>query len=57
MPKMPHTRQHHDHAALVGGCNHFFIAHAAAGLDNAGGTGIDHHIQTIKGVGYKFNVE
>ena len=33
MPEMPHAGQHHGHAALVGGGNHFVIADAAAGLD------------------------
>ena len=32
---------------LVGGAHHFVVAHAAAGLDDAGGARINHHVQAI----------
>jgi hypothetical protein len=31
MPEVPHPREHHRHAALVGRINHFLVAHAAPG--------------------------
>lgn len=47
MPEMPHAGINHRHAALVGRINHFLIPDAAARLDDAGGTGVHHHIQPV----------
>ena len=44
---MAHATEHHGHATLVGSRNHFVIAHRAAGLDDASGTCVDHHVQTV----------
>ena len=33
---MTHAAEHHGHAALVGGINHFLVAHGAARLGHAG---------------------
>ena len=46
-PSLGTTLEHHGHTALVGGVNHLLVTHGAAGLDDAGRTVIDHHIQTI----------
>ena len=45
--EVAHPGKHHRHATLVGSSNHLIVAHRAARLDDAGGTGIDHHVQTI----------
>ena len=45
--EMPHAAEHHGHAALVGGGDHLGVAHRAAGLDDAGGAVVDHHVQPI----------
>ena len=47
MPKVPHTREHHRHAAFIGGVNHFLVAHRAAGLNHAGGALVHHHVQAV----------
>ena len=39
--------KHHRDAALVGGGDHLVVAHRAAGLDHAGGAGVDHHVEAV----------
>ena len=39
MPEVPHPREHHREAGLVGGGDHVFVADGAAGLDDGGGAG------------------
>ena len=34
MPEMPHPREHHGKPHVIGGVDHFLIAHGAAGLDH-----------------------
>ena len=47
VPEVTHASQHHHNAALVRGGDHLIIAHAAARLDDAGRTRINHNIQAI----------
>jgi hypothetical protein len=47
VPEVPHPREHHRHATLVGGGDDLFVAHAAARLDHASGAGIDNDIEAI----------
>jgi len=47
MAEMPHTTEHHRHATLVGRSDHLVVAHGATGLDDTGGTCIDHHVQAV----------
>ena len=47
MAEVAHAAEHHGHAALVGGVNHFLVAHRAAGLDDAGGACIHHHVEAV----------
>ena len=47
MPEVTHAAEHHGYAALVGGIDHFLVAHRAAGLDHTGGARIDHHIEAV----------
>jgi len=47
VPEVPHSREHHRHASLVGRRDDFLIAHAAARLDHAGGPGIDDDIEAV----------
>src|SRR5260221_14352447 len=44
---MAHAGNHHRHIALVGGINHFFIAHRAARLDDGGGAGVGDHVEAV----------
>jgi hypothetical protein len=41
MPEMPYSGEHHRDIMLIGGGNHFIVAHRAAGLDYRGGAGFD----------------
>ena len=47
MAEVAHAGEHHGHAALVGGVDHFLVAHRAAGLGHAGCARIDHHVQAV----------
>src|SRR5947199_10777374 len=47
MAEVAHSGQHHRDAALVRGGDDFIVAHAAAGLDDAGGAGVADHIEPI----------
>src|SRR4029078_8588503 len=45
--EVPHAREHHGDAALVGRGDHFCVAHAATGLDDSRGAGVNHRIQAV----------
>ena len=45
MAEVPHTAEHHCHAAFVGRVDDFLVAHGAAWLDHAGCACIHHHIK------------
>src|SRR5918992_917412 len=45
VPEMPHAGEEHGDAALVGGGNHFGVAHAAAGLDHRRCAGVGERVQ------------
>src|SRR5437773_5519909 len=45
VPEMPNACQHHRDAALVRGGDDLVVAHAAAGLDDAGGAGVAGRIE------------
>src|SRR5258706_11293727 len=45
--EMPHAGEHHGDAALVGRGDDFRVAHAAAGLDDRCGTGVNHGIEAV----------
>jgi hypothetical protein len=47
MTEVPYAGRHHHHAAFVCGGNHFSVAHAATGLDDAAGADIDDHIEAV----------
>ena len=47
MAEVAHAAEHHGHAALVGGGDHLVVAHGAAGLDDAGGALVHHHVQAV----------
>ena len=47
MAEVPHTAEHHCHAAFVGRVDDFLVAHGAAWLDHAGCACIHHHIQAV----------
>ena len=47
MPEMPTTGKHHGDAALVGGGDHFVVAHAAAGLDHRDGAGVGDDVEAV----------
>src|SRR5687768_11886166 len=47
MPEVPYPGEHHRDAALVRCGDHLIVAHAAAGLDDAGGAGLDHHVEPV----------
>src|SRR5438874_13691640 len=47
VPEVANAGQHHRDAALVGGGDDFVVAHAAAGLDHAGGAGIADDVEPI----------
>ena len=44
---MPHPAEHHGHTALVGSVYDLLVTHGATGLNDAGGTGVHHHVQAI----------
>src|SRR5882762_10922133 len=45
--EVPHARENHGHAALVGGGDHLVVAHAAAGLDHRSCAGLGHHVEAV----------
>jgi hypothetical protein len=47
VPEVAHAREHHGHAALVGGGDDLVVAHRAAGLGHAGGTCVHHHVKAV----------
>ena len=47
MAEVAHAGEHHGHAALVGGVDHFLVAHRAAGLDHAGRARVHHHVEAV----------
>src|SRR5690348_14834309 len=54
MAEMPHSREYHRHAVLVGGGNHLGVAHRAARLDHGAdardGGGVDAVAEREEGV-------
>ena len=44
MAEVAHATKHHRNTALVGGVDHFLVAHRAARLNDASSACIDHHI-------------
>src|SRR5213079_395555 len=47
MTEMARAGVQHHHAALVGGVDHFLVAHRSARLDHAGRAGVDHHVEPV----------
>src|SRR4051812_25873467 len=47
VPEVTHAGKDHGEAALVGGGDHFFVAHAAAGLDDGLGARVGEHFDTV----------
>ena len=45
--KMAHARKHHRQPALVGGRDHFRVAHAAAGLDHRGRAVVGNDVEAV----------
>jgi len=41
MPEVPCPREHYGDAVVVGGLDHFVVAHGAAGLDHRGRARLD----------------
>jgi hypothetical protein len=44
MAEMAYATKHHRNTALIGGINYLLVAHRSAGLNDAGGTCIDHYV-------------
>ena len=44
---MPFAREHHREPSLVGGGNHFRVAHRSTGLDNGGRAGVGYGIEPV----------
>src|SRR4028118_1206653 len=51
VPEMPFSREHHRHAALVCGGDHFRVAYGAAGLDDGADAGIGEDVGAGRGGG------
>jgi hypothetical protein len=47
MPEVPHPRKRHHHPLLIGGINHFLIAHRPTRLHDRSRTSTDYDIQSI----------
>src|SRR3990167_5555810 len=47
MSEVAHAAEHHGHATLVGGVDHFLVTHAAAGLDHAGRARVHHDVEAV----------
>ena len=47
MAEMAHAGEDHGDAVLIGGVNHFLVAHGPAGLDDRGDTGLGGRIDTV----------
>jgi hypothetical protein len=47
MPEMPRPGHHHRDAVVVGGFDHFVVAHRASRLNHSRGAGFDRDQKTI----------
>ena len=47
MPEVADAGEHHRDAALVGGGDHFVVAHAAAGLDHRDGAVVGDDVEAV----------
>ena len=47
MAEVAHAGKHHRHAALIRRVDDFLVAHRAAGLDDAAGACVHHHVQAV----------
>ena len=47
MPKVPDAAENHGHSPFIGRINHFLVTHAAAWLNDASRTRINHHVQAV----------
>jgi hypothetical protein len=46
--EVPDAGEHHGNARVVGGLDHFVVAHRATGLDHRGGAGLDRDQQAVR---------